>query len=198
MRSELLDDITAESERLHRLVEDLLVVARLERGVSMAGRDPVLLQHLVPRVVRAERRHWPRTRFALRLERGMPAVQGDDGYVEQVVRNLVSNAAKYGPPDGLVEIEAAQGDRDVVVRVLDRGPGIPESAHDDVFRLFYRVPALAARVPGAGIGLFVSRAIVRAMNGRIWARSRPAGGAEVGFTMRVYPIEEGAASSSGG
>ena len=190
VRNELLDDISAESERLHRVVEDLLVVARIERGASVAGQDPVLLQRLVPSVIRTEQPHWPGTRFELHLQRGLPAVRGEDGYVEQVVRNLLSNAAKYGPPGGLVEIEVGRVDGEVAVRVLDRGPGIPDWAADDVFRLFYRVPGLAMGLPGAGIGLFVSRAIVRAMNGRIWIAERNGGGAEVGFAMQVYPFDE--------
>lgn len=189
LQRDVLDDITSESERLHRLVEDLLVMARLERGVAVVGRDPVLLQRLVPRVVHAEQRHWPDRAFEIVMPPGLPAVQGEDGYLEQVLRNLVSNAAKYGPPDGAVEVRASEEDGYVTVRVLDEGPGIPSWATEHIFRLFYRLPALAARAPGAGIGLYVSRAIVQAMGGRTWAASRSSGGAEVGFSLPVYPTE---------
>jgi signal transduction histidine kinase len=189
IRATVLDDVVTEAERLHRLVEDLLVMARLERGVTFAARDPVLLQRLIPQVLKAERRRWPRQRFSVRIERDLPAVEGEDGYLEQVLRNLVSNAAKYGPVDGSVEVEAVRVGDEVHTRVLDEGPGIPDEEGDRIFRLFYRSPTIAGEVAGAGIGLYVARAIVEAMGGHMWARSRPERGADVGFTLRCHPVE---------
>jgi len=189
IRASILDDVVTEAERLHRLVEDLLVMARLERGVTFAARDPVLLQRLIPRVLRTEGRRLPRQRFSVRIDRDLPAVEGEDGHLEQVLRNLVSNAAKYGPPDGPVEIEAVRVGDEVHTRVLDEGPGIPDDEGERIFRLLYRSPSVAGEVPGAGIGLFVARAIVEAMGGRIWARSRPDKGADVGFALRCHPLE---------
>jgi signal transduction histidine kinase len=189
VRATVLEDVVTEAERLHRLVEDLLVMARIERGVTFAARDPVLLQRLIPRVLKAERRRWPRQRFNIRIDRDLPAVEGEDGYLEQVLRNLVSNAAKYGPSDGNVEVEAVRVGDEVHTRVLDEGPGIPDEEGDRIFRLFYRSPTVAGEVAGAGIGLYVARAIVEAMGGRVWARSRPDTGADVGFALRCHPVE---------
>jgi signal transduction histidine kinase len=79
---------------------------------------------------------------------------------------------------------------DVEVRVLDQGPGIAPGEVDDLFTLFYRSPSTAASAAGAGIGLFVSRQLVTEMGGRVWAKPRPEGGSEFGFSLAPYPIDE--------
>ncbi|HEY6057414.1 MAG TPA: GAF domain-containing protein, partial [Candidatus Limnocylindrales bacterium] len=88
-RREVFADITDEAERLHRLVEDLLVLARAERGGLEIGGEPVLLQHVLPRVVESEAAHWPATRIRMDVPGMMPPVSADPTYVEQVVRNLL-------------------------------------------------------------------------------------------------------------
>jgi signal transduction histidine kinase len=118
-------------------------------------------------------------------------VAGDATYVEQVVRNLLSNAAKYSPPDAEVEVRLESLDDGIVAcRVLDHGRGFQTGETEDLFDLFYRSPATAAQAAGAGIGLFVCRRLVNAMGGRIWARPRPDGGAEFGFSLRRYGDED--------
>jgi signal transduction histidine kinase len=190
-RREIAADVTAEAERLHRLVEDLLVLARAERGTIDLGGDPVLLQHLVARVLRTEEPRWPGTTVTLSVPRPVPAVAGDETYVEQVVRNLVGNAAKYGGRVGGVEviIEAEDGD-EVSVRVLDEGPGFDDTERDRLFELFFRGAKTSSTTAGAGIGLFVCRALIEAMGGRIWGHPRPAGGAEFGFALPVFAEDD--------
>jgi len=186
-RREVASDVVAEAERLHRLVEDLLVIARAERGALELGGDPVLVQHVIARVVRSETPRWPS--ITLRVhQRSLPAVRADETYVEQILRNLVGNAAKYGGPGTEVEIVAEQGAGEVIVRVLDDGPGFLPEESRRLFELFYRAPGTAAK-SGAGIGLFVCRALVEAMGGRIWALPRPAGGAEFGIALPVFADE---------
>jgi two-component system, OmpR family, sensor histidine kinase KdpD len=105
--------------------------------------------------------------------------------VEQIIRNLVGNGAKYSPNGATVTIEAELVDDFVDLRILDEGPGIASDEVDRLFELFYRSPTTAAQSAGAGIGLFACRALVEAMGGRIWARPRPTGGAEFGFSLPV-------------
>ena len=93
-RGDILNDIVAESDRLFRLTEDLLVLARFDEGIELVG-EPSLLQRLVPTVVASEQRHWPQARFRVNTQNGLPAVTGDDTSIQQIVRNLLSNAAKY-------------------------------------------------------------------------------------------------------
>lgn len=185
-RADVLDDIDAESDRLFRLVEDLLVLTRAERGNLEVGDEPVHLLPLVDRVLGAARGMWPATDFECTWSGRLPVVSGDDTYVEQVLRNLVGNAGKYSPPGTRVELEMQVVDHEVEVRVLDRGPGIAEAKSERLFELFYRASATARAASGAGIGLFVVRRLVEAMNGRTWARPRPDGGSEFGFSLKVY------------
>jgi PAS domain S-box-containing protein len=179
----LVLDINAESERLHRLVEDLLVLSRVERGADLRRADPVLIQHVARRVMAHEASRWPDRRFEASIPTGLAAASGDEAYVEQVIRNLLSNAAKYGPAGDMIEL-VVDGETDgVAIRVLDHGPGFADDDVAKVFELFYRAPSAAKVAAGAGIGLFTARVLTEAMGGRIWAANRPAGGAEVGVVL---------------
>jgi signal transduction histidine kinase len=191
VKADILSDIVAESDRLYRLVEDLLVLARFDEGLDLV-REPSLLQRVVPNVLASEAPRWPRTRLQVDIARDLPAVTGDETSIQQVIRNLVSNAAKYGPPGQPVDIVVDAPDRDGVrVRVLDRGPGVSGPEAEAVFAPFYRSPATARTAGGAGIGLFVCRRLVEAMSGRIWAAPRDGGGSEFGFWLPRYVHAEG-------
>ncbi len=181
LREELLGDVAAESERLQRLVEDLVVVAKVERGVDLSASEPLLLQHRVRAVAAAMRPEWPGRSFVVDAPDGVPPALGDEGYVEQVLRNLFGNAAKYGRSE--VRAEVRFDDEWVEVAVLDDGPGIATGDRERVFDLFYRAPR-TGHVPGAGIGLFVARRLVAAMGGRLSAEDRPAGGAVFRLGLR--------------
>jgi two-component system sensor histidine kinase KdpD len=187
-RQEILQDMIGESDRLYRLVEDLMVLARFDEGIDLA-RDPNLLQHIIPAVIDNERGRWPQVRFALDRDPELPAVSGDETSIQQVLRNLLSNAAKYSPPGSTIVVHV-QGDVDGVrVRVLDEGPGIQAAEAEDLFDPFYRSPETAAMASGAGIGLYVSRRLVDAMGGRIWALRRPSGGSEFSFWLACYAAQ---------
>ncbi|MEO8625228.1 MAG: ATP-binding protein [Candidatus Limnocylindrales bacterium] len=187
---EVIADIRAESERLVRLVEDLLVMTRVERGIVETSDEPVLLQHLLASIVSGSPGRWGGARISLDLGPGLPAVRGDSTYIEQVVRNYLTNALRYGKgAEKGIEISAQQSDHSVVVRVLDRGAGLDGEDQAKLFELFYRSSTARAVPGGAGIGLFVSRQLVEAMGGHTWAVDRPDGGAEFGFTLPVYEAE---------
>jgi PAS domain S-box-containing protein len=187
----IVGDIEAESERLYRLVEDLVVLTKSEASSLEAGREPVLLQRLLPRLVTAEARRWPSLAFSVECWSSLAPVLAEQTYVEQVVRNLLTNAAKYGGSSGAIDVLGYGEGDEVIVRVLDRGPGFPPEDADRLFDIYYRSPQVARRAAGAGIGLFVCKSLVDAMGGRIWAREREGGGAEFGFALKalVEPIE---------
>jgi PAS domain S-box-containing protein len=185
VRRSVFEDIHVEAERLHRLVEDVIALTRFGEQDSEVGDEPVLLQRLLPGVVRSEEARWPGVAFDLHLPPGVPTVGADPTYVEQVMRNLLSNAAKYGGSGSTVQtiVEASEGE--VVVRILDDGPGFPADEADRLFELFFRSQSTARSVSGAGIGLFVCARLIRAMGGRIWAVQRPSGGSEFAFSLQV-------------
>jgi PAS domain S-box-containing protein len=184
-RMALLEDVRSESERLHRLVEDLLVLSRVERGRLEVEAEPLEPRRLLERIVVHEARELPSITVETDLERDLPIVAGESTYVEQIVRNLLNNAAKYTPPGSHVTVSARTRDGTVEVRVIDDGPGIPPASLERIFELFYRDPESSRAVAGSGIGLFVCVSLVEAMGGRIWARRPSGGGSEIGFTLRA-------------
>ncbi len=179
----IFKDIHDEAERLQRLVEDVVALNRFGDASGEVGWEPVLLQRLVPRVVESEEGRWPGVTFDLKVGATLPTVTADPTYVEQVIRNLLSNAAKYGGSGSTVTITADAGDGEVLVRVLDNGPGFAADETGRLFELFYRSPGTAGSASGAGIGLFVCARLIAAMGGRIWAAPREGGGAEFGFAL---------------
>ncbi len=190
-RTALLEDVRAESERLHRLVEDLLVLSRVERGRLSVDPEPIEPRRLIDRIVAQESVELPTLRITAQIEPDLPVVAGEETYVEQIVRNLLGNAAKYTPAGTAVTVDARRDGTGVAIRVSDDGPGIPDVSLARIFELFYRDPESARMVSGSGIGLFVCASLVEAMGGKIWARRRPEGGSEFGFTMRAIEVDEG-------
>lgn len=183
---EHLGDIEAESDRLRRLTEDLLVLSRAEGGRLDLAAEPIVVRNVVQAAVESERARSTMHRFTVDAPSGLPIVLGEDVYVGQVVTNFLSNAAKYSPQGTTIHVALASEAGGVAVRVIDAGPGLGDQAPDRLFDLFYRAPDAARQAPGAGIGLFVCRELVQAMGGRIWAAAAPppaAGGAEFGFWL---------------
>ncbi len=193
--SEVAHDVREEAERMIRLIEDLLVLSRAERGSLEISDEPVLVQRVVDRVAQDIKRRQPSLVLDIALAPDLPPVRAELTYVEQVLRNLVGNAAKYGPPEGPIRIagSVARGSDDqgfVEIQVLDAGPGIQAEDLERVFELFFRSRETAARVSGAGIGLFVSRQLIELMGGKIWAHRRAGGGSEFGFTLPLEAEDE--------
>jgi PAS domain S-box-containing protein len=191
-RAEVVGDIKAESERLARLIEDLLVMTRVERGGVEIGDEPVLVQRLLPPLTDSIIARWPGLRVQLLLGESLPAIRGDATYLEQIVRNLMTNAVRYGEAlESGLTVRAHESGDEVVVRFLDRGPGIAGEEPERLFDLFYRAASARGVPGGAGIGLFVCRQLVEAMGGRIWAEPREGGGAEFAFALPIIDADAG-------
>lgn len=181
-----LDDIETEADRLRRLTEDLLVLSRAEGGHLELAAEPLVLGHVLRTAVDGEQARAASHRFVLDVEPSLPLVLGDPTYVEQVVRNFLSNAVKYSPPGSSVSIASRRSARGVEVEVLDEGPGLGDGPSERLWDLFYRSQEAVNRTGGAGIGLFVSRELIHAMGGGVWSRNRvdrASGGSEFGFWL---------------
>ena len=183
---ELIPDIAAEADRLMRLIEDLLVLTRAERGSLDAETVPVLLQRILPPLATEASKRASCRPIRLELPADLPPVTGDQIFVEQVVTNLISNALKYSGPEMMVDVSAAVADEEVEVRVRDRGIGLDASDRERVFDLLVRTDAATSMAQGAGIGLYVCRRLVTAMAGRIWVEAAEGGGSVFAFRL---PIE---------
>jgi len=182
-RAEVSASLVEESHRLNDLIDQLIQLASLERR-PRASLEPVHVVHTARRVIRRERHRLPRLDVRVVAGPHVPPVLGDEGFVAQVVTILVDNAAKYGGTGGRVTVEVAQNGREVEVHVIDQGPGLPTEGREALFGLYHRGrPGEIPDRPGTGIGLFVARAVVEAMGGRVWAENRKEGGADVGFAL---------------
>jgi len=188
-RTELLVSVAAESERLQRMIENLVALARIERGAEFAPTRPVLIDRVVRDLIDRERQLWPEITIHLSIPNPVQMVSAEEEYLGQVVRNLLSNAAKYSGPGSTVEVEVLDGEGEVQVTVRDNGPGFSDVEADKLFSLYYRAAHQAAAAPGAGIGLFICKELVAIMGGRIWANPRSEGGAEFGFSLPAYVDE---------
>jgi signal transduction histidine kinase len=188
-RNELLVSVAAEAERLQRMIENLVAMARIERGGDFGGTRPVLVDRIIKQLVERERGLWPEVTIQFVAGGPVQMVAADEEYLAQIMRNLLSNAAKYSGAGSTVEVSLENGDGEVIIRVRDDGPGIEEEDADRLFGLYYRSAKQASIAPGAGIGLFVCRELVATMGGRIWAKALPGRGAEFGFSLPAYVDE---------
>jgi PAS domain S-box-containing protein len=188
-RTELLTGVAAEAERLQRMIENLVAMARIERGGEFGGVRPVLLERIIKQLVEREKALWPEVTIKFVSTGPVQMVAADEEYLAQIMRNLLSNAAKYSGAGSTVEVSLEDAEGEVLIRVRDDGPGISEDDADRLFGLYYRSASQAATAPGAGIGLFVCRELVAAMGGRIWARALEGKGSEFGFSIPAYVDE---------
>ncbi len=181
----MLGVIAGESERLARIVNDILLASRLDSGaatVEIVSADAV---ELARSVIAAAGMHVPSgVDLVLTVPEPAPLVAADPDGLRQVLVNLVENAVKYSPDGGRVELELAVADGKLGFAVHDRGLGIPLSEQERIFEKFFRLdPNLARGVGGTGLGLYISREIVRRMGGRLRVESEPGRGSVFSFEL---------------
>lgn len=177
-RQDALGDVRQNAERLRATVDDLLALARAERGVLEP--EPLALGRAVRRIV-DEVRSNSEVPIHVRGADEPCIVNGDFGVLQQVLRNFISNAQKYGAGSD-IQVEITRHGSEASVCVLDRGLGIKPDEAERVFDSFYRAPE-AARISGLGIGLSVCRRLAEAIGGRVWAEPREGGGSRFGFVL---------------
>jgi two-component system sensor histidine kinase KdpD len=177
---DLKEAIYEESERLNRLVTNLLDMTRLESGSVTLNRDWQSIEELVGTALARLDKALGQRRVHVSIPDGLPFVSVDGVLIEQVLVNLLDNAVKYAGDEAAIEVSARRVDGEVEVVVADEGPGLPHGAEQRVFEKFYRAPGSQR---GFGLGLPICQAIVTAHGGRIWAESRTPRGAAVHFTL---------------
>jgi signal transduction histidine kinase len=177
-RTELMRIIEQESTQLARVVDQLLLSARLDRGTLTQTTGPCDVRALARSVlVAAETRKRANIRLRFVAPQEMLPIDCDEGLLRQVVSNLVDNALKYSPGGGLVELRIADGPQKVKISVHDQGLGIPTSEQARIFDKFYRLDADMSRgVGGSGLGLHISRELIEQMGGSISVESVPGSG----------------------
>jgi PAS domain S-box-containing protein len=183
-RRQSMSDIVNESQKLQRIIENLLLLSRLEAGASL-DLEPILLGKVLSYSAESLERRTGRA-VALDLHPAIPPVLGQETLITQVIENLLSNADKYSPPDTAIEARLRPSDSgQIELSVRDHGIGLGESETGEIFTAFYRSEEAKSAAPGMGIGLAVCRRIVEALGGDISARNHPEGGAEFSFTLHL-------------
>jgi two-component system sensor histidine kinase KdpD len=173
-RLELVSTIVGEATRLDHLVANLLDLSRLQAGAARPDAhvwsiDDLIVQALDELGDRARR-------LDVSFLDESPAVHVDSHQIQRVLVNLIENALHYSPESEPVRVQVTQTDSDVLVRVVDHGPGLSQQELETVFQPFER-GSLGAAAPGAGLGLAIARGFAEANGGRVWAESRKGQGA---------------------
>jgi two-component system, NtrC family, sensor histidine kinase KinB len=185
---ELLLAARDDSERLLRMINDLLDLAKLESGKSGLPRQPISPPELIESAAR-ELRDFVEARgskLAMKLSYELPSVAVDAQQIAHVFSNFVSNAVKHARAGGEVTLAAKRHGGGVRFSVIDHGPGIPTGYQDQVFDRFFRVPG--AEVSGAGLGLAIAKEIVIAQGGTIGVDSKPGEGSEFYFDLPAVQV----------
>ncbi|HWH54481.1 MAG TPA: GAF domain-containing sensor histidine kinase, partial [Gaiellaceae bacterium] len=176
-RHELLEMIGSEASRLSQITEDVLLASRLDRDDVPLGRDRMDVAEVVHAAVEATKPRLPAEISVTAVAPNGNAALGDRDRVEQVLLNLIDNAVKYSPAGGAVVVSAQRAGDVVRIAVEDEGIGIPTSEQSAIFEKFYRSdPELRQAPSGTGLGLYISRELVRRMGGKIGVESRPGAG----------------------
>ena len=180
-RRALASDVRGEADRLYRLVEDLMILARSERGEIRPVGEPVAVRHLVVAAIERELARHPESRILLLGTNDASAGEADEGMVTHVIRNLLDNALRYGSRAGPIEVLIDVTSTEVIVRVIDRGRQAEDATR--VLRSGTIAAVTAAGRAGAGIGLYVAERLVNAMRGRMWSGGSESRGNEFGFAL---------------
>ena len=180
-RKELLETIYEESDRLNRLVHNLLDMTRLESGGLRVRKEWHPLEEVVGAALSRLVKSLQGRSVTTRLPEGLSLVPIDDVLIEQVLINLLDNAVKHTPGGSPIEITAWAREDAVTVEIADHGPGLAPGDEERVFDKFYRSNAPTSR--GVGLGLAICRGIVEAHGGHISAQNRPDGGVAFRFTI---------------
>jgi signal transduction histidine kinase len=183
-RREFLSIIDEESDRLSELIGNLLDMSRIEAGELPVEPEPIDLVPIIQETLAEFQMMTRDHHFRLHLPATIPLVMADPRRTRQVLRNLVENAVKYSPGGGPISIAARPSEGTIVVSVADRGIGIDPQQLARVFDRFYQVDSASTRqVGGSGLGLSISKAIVEAQEGSIWAESEAGVGSTFYFSL---------------
>ncbi|NJN79486.1 MAG: hypothetical protein HC797_02920 [Anaerolineales bacterium] len=164
------------------MVDDLLDASRLQAGGLSLNQADVSLPSLAQRVEARFSAQSPKHKIITEFPENYPVILGDENRLEHVLSNLVSNALKYAS-QGEIKISGSVLPDQVILCVSDEGPGIDNKDIPHIFDRFYRSTNAVKQTKGAGLGLYLARAIVEAHNGRIWADAPAGAGARICFSL---------------
>jgi two-component system sensor histidine kinase KdpD len=184
-RKELAESMLDESDRLHRLVQNLLDLTRLEAGAIRLRRELQPIEEVIGVVLHRLGRQLRDHPLQLQVANSLPPVMIDELLMQQVLINLLDNAAKFAPPGTAIELHAEAQGQFLVLEICDHGPGIVPGEEDRIFERFFR--GSEQQTSGSGIGLAICRAVIQLHGGTISAQNRSGGGAVIRVAL---PVED--------
>jgi signal transduction histidine kinase len=164
------------------MIEDLLDASRLQAGGLTLVRTDLSLPNLARRLAERFQTQTKKHTLIADFPADFPVIMGDETRIEQVLSNLISNAIKYSPK-GEIRVNGDIRPEQVIITVSDEGPGIDQHDMPHIFDRFYRSDTAVRKTKGAGLGLYLARAIVEAHGGRIWIDPQHGSGARICFSL---------------
>ncbi len=185
-KRDFLASIDRDADTLTRLVDDLLMISRLEAEALEVRKKSHRLTEVIVGIKDRLNNLTARHHLRIRIPEALPPVAIDDSRIGEVLTNLVENAVKFSDDNTAITIEAKTSGKEVIVSVTDEGIGIPAELHQKVFERFFQGEGRkAGRRKGTGLGLAISQGIIEAHGGKIWVESEPGRGAKFSFTLPV-------------
>lgn len=185
----MLQGVIEETDRLDRMVKNILDLSRLDSGAWRPRKEPTAIAELVGAALDNFSPE-ENARIEVVLDKSLNEVAVDAVQMVQVLKNLLENALKYSPDDSKVEVRTLWGNGVFVLEVLDRGGGLPKGEEERIFERFYRAPGLTeSAVPGVGIGLALCRGLVEANGGKLSAANRDGGGTSFCVSLPLNSAE---------
>jgi two-component system, OmpR family, sensor histidine kinase KdpD len=190
----LASTIVEETEHLHRMTNNTLQLARLDAAGIEINKNWESLEEIIGTIIARVKRRSSNRQFSVHLPPDLPLLHVDVVLLMQLLDNLLQNSLKYSRSGSVITIDAISANHEVVIRVSDRGEGIPGWWHEQVFEIFQRVDGVdrpsdagtgKQQRRGAGVGLAVCRAIARVHGGRIWIEDNPGGGTRVNLALPI-------------
>jgi signal transduction histidine kinase len=175
--------IEEEADRLTEMIENLLDASRLQAGGIKINLTDVSLDQIAQQLVKRFKTQTDEHVFVVDFPKDFPVIMADEDRLEQVISNLLSNAIKYSPEGGEIRIKGEVRTNQVIVCVADQGPGIAAEDIPYIFDRFYRSADAVRKTKGAGLGLYLARAVIEAHHGRIWIDPQPGKGARICFSL---------------
>lgn len=187
-QKDFLRTIDRQSQRLHRLIEDLLAVSRMESQQVDPQIDRVEISALLAEVLDELRGKLDGRDVQIDLEDDLPILETDPGKIHQILGNLIENALKYSPEGSVTKVQARRDGAGITVGIIDQGEGIPPERRDAIFERFYQIDQSATRrVGGAGLGLYICRRLAESVGGRVWLEHTGPEGSTFAFWVPEKP-----------
>jgi two-component system sensor histidine kinase KdpD len=180
---ELLTLANEETDRLNRLVVEVIEMARIEAGKLHPDRRPQAISDIASAALQELESQLKDRNVQVEIPHDLPRAAADFEFIQQAIKQLLDNAVRYSPPGSPIKISAElKGDK-IVVSVSDRGKGIDEQEQSRIFDKFFRGRGWRFQVPGTGLGLSIAKGIVEAHGGKIWVASQPGAGSVFSFSL---------------